>query len=198
MHQSLVKGGENLFTGDGYGGLSQMAFYYIGGIIKHARALNAFTNASTNSYKRLVKGFEAPTLLPTRNVTVPPPFAFPTLPMKAARVEVRFPDSCGNPYFQFAAMLMAGLDGIANKIDPGPPVDKDLYDLAPEEESQIPTVCYSLDEALEALDNDREFLKVGEVFSDDLIDGYLELKEQELTLLRKSTHPVEFQLYYSL
>ena len=199
VHQSLVRNGENLFTGDGYGGLSEMALHYIGGIIKHARALNAFTNASTNSYKRLVKGFEAPTLLAysarNRSAAVRVPYVADP---KAARVEVRFPDSCGNPYFQFAAMLMAGLDGIANKIDPGPPVDKDLYDLAPEEESQIPTVCFSLDQALEELDNDRAFLKVGDVFSDDLIDGYLELKEQELTLLRKSTHPVEFQLYYSL
>ena len=199
VHQSLQKGGENLFSGDEYGGLSETALYYIGGIIKHARALNAFTNASTNSYKRLVKGFEAPTLLAysarNRSAAVRIPYVADP---RACRVEVRFPDSCGNPYFQFAAMLMAGLDGIANKIHPGEPVDKDLYDLAPEEESEISTVCFSLDEALDALDKDRAFLKAGEVFSDDLIDGYLELKEEELTLLRKSTHPVEFQMYYSL
>ena len=199
VHQSLQKNGENLFMGEEYGGLSEMALYYIGGIIKHARALNAFTNAATNSYKRLVKGFEAPTLLAysarNRSAAIRVPYVANP---EGARVEVRFPDSCGNPYFQFAAMLMAGLDGVANKIHPGDPVDKDLYDLAPEEESEIRTVCFSLEEALDALDKDRGFLKMGEVFSDDLIDGYLELKEQELTLLRKSTHPVEFQMYYSL
>ena len=199
VHQSLQKNGENLFMGEEYGGLSETALYYIGGIVKHARALNAFTNAATNSYKRLVKGFEAPTLLAysarNRSAAIRVPYVANP---EAARVEVRFPDSCGNPYFQFAAMLMAGLDGVANKIHPGDPVDKDLYDLAPEEESEIRTVCFSLEEALEELDKDRGFLKMGEVFSDDLIDGYLELKEQELTLLRKSTHPVEFQMYYSL
>lgn len=199
VHQSLVKGGDNLFSGDGYGGLSDTALYYIGGVLKHAKALNAFTNAATNSYKRLVKGFEAPTLLAysarNRSAAVRVPYVDSP---KARRIEVRFPDSCGNPYFQFAAMLMAGLDGIQNKIDPGDPTDKDLYDLTPEEESKIPTVCFSLDQALEALDGDRAFLKEGGVFTDDAIDGYLELKEQELVLLRKSTHPVEFQLYYSL
>ena len=199
VHQSLAKGGVNLFMGDGYGGLSEMGLYYIGGILKHARALNAFTNAATNSYKRLVKGFEAPTLLAysarNRSAAVRVPWLANPL---ARRVEVRFPDSCGNPYFQFAAMLMAGLDGIQNKIHPGEPVDKDLYDLPPEVEAEIPTVCFSLEEALEALDQNRAFLRAGDVFSDDLIDGYLELKEDELTLLRKSTHPVEFQMYYSL
>jgi len=199
VHQSLVKGGDNLFSGDGYGGLSDTALYYIGGVLKHAKALNAFTNAATNSYKRLVKGFEAPTLLAysarNRSAAVRVPYVDNS---KARRIEVRFPDSCGNPYFQFAAMLMAGLDGIQNKIDPGDPTDKDLYDLTPEEESKIPTVCFSLDQALEALNGDRAFLKEGGVFTDDAIDGYLELKEQELVLLRKSTHPVEFQLYYSL
>jgi len=199
VHQSLVKGGENLFTGDGYGGLSETALYYIGGVLKHARALNAFTNAATNSYKRLVKGFEAPTLLAysARNRSAAVRVPYVSNP-KARRIEVRFPDSCGNPYFQFAAMLLAGLDGIQNKIHPGEPQDKDLYDLAPEEEAEIPTVCFSLEQALEELDRDRAFLKQGEVFSDDLIDGYLALKEDELTLLRKSTHPVEFQMYYSL
>ena len=199
VHQSLAKGGENIFMGDGYGGLSETGLYYIGGILKHARALNAFTNAATNSYKRLVKGFEAPTLLAysarNRSAAVRVPWlANP----KGRRVEVRFPDSCGNPYFQFAGMLMAGLDGIQNKIHPGDPVDKDLYDLAPEVEAEIPTVCFSLEEALDELDKNRAFLKAGDVFTDDLIDGYLELKEDELTLLRKSTHPVEFQMYYSL
>jgi glutamine synthetase len=198
-HQSLFKDGQNLFTGDGYGGLSEMALYYIGGIIKHAKAINAFTNASTNSYKRLVPGFEAPTILAysarNRSASIRIPYiANP----KGRRVEVRFPDSTGNPYFAFTAMLMAGLDGIQNKIHPGDPMDKDLYDLEPEEEAGLPMVCFSLEEALSALDADREFLKAGDVFSDDLIDGYLELKSGDVTALRKTTHPVEFDMYYSL
>jgi len=199
VHQSLAKDGNNVFTGDGYGGLSDAALHYIGGILKHTRAINAFTNASTNSYKRLVKGFEAPTLraYSARNRSAAVRIPYEANP-KGRRIEVRFPDSCGNPYFAFAAMLMAGLDGIQNKIHPGEPVDKDLYDLPPEVEKDIPTVCFSLEQALEELDNDRGFLTAGDVFSDDLIDGYLELKEEELTLLRKSTHPVEFQMYYSL
>ncbi len=199
VHQSLAKDGNNVFTGDGYGGLSDTALHYIGGILKHTRAINAFTNASTNSYKRLVKGFEAPTLraYSARNRSAAVRIPYEANP-KGRRIEVRFPDSCGNPYFAFAAMLMAGLDGIQNKIHPGEPVDKDLYDLPPEVEKDIPTVCFSLEQALEELDNDRGFLTAGDVFSDDLIDGYLELKEEELTLLRKSTHPVEFQMYYSL
>jgi glutamine synthetase len=199
VHQSLAKDGNNVFTGDGYGGLSDTALHYIGGILKHTRAINAFTNASTNSYKRLVKGFEAPTLraYSARNRSAAVRIPYEANP-KGRRIEVRFPDSCGNPYFAFAAMLMAGLDGIQNKIHPGEPVDKDLYDLPPEVEKDIPTVCFSLEQALEELDNDRAFLTAGGVFSDDLIDGYLELKEEELTLLRKSTHPVEFQMYYSL
>ena len=199
VHQSLAKDGNNVFTGDGYGGLSDTALHYIGGILKHTRAINAFTNASTNSYKRLVKGFEAPTLraYSARNRSAAVRIPYEANP-KGRRIEVRFPDSCGNPYFAFAAMLMAGLDGIQNKIHPGEPVDKDLYDLPPEVEKDIPTVCFSLEQALEELDNDRGFLTAGGVFSDGLIDGYLELKEEELTLLRKSTHPVEFQMYYSL
>ena len=199
VHQSLAKDGNNIFTGDGYGGLSDTALHYIGGILKHTRALNAFTNASTNSYKRLVKGFEAPTLraYSARNRSAAVRIPYEANP-QGRRIEVRFPDSCGNPYFAFAAMLMAGLDGIQNKIHPGEPVDKDLYDLPPEVEKDIPTVCFSLEQALEELDNDRGFLTAGGVFSDGLIDGYLELKEEELTLLRKSTHPVEFQMYYSL
>ena len=199
VHQSLAKSGDNIFTGDGYGGLSETAFHYIGGILKHAKALNAFTNSGTNSYKRLVPGFEAPTLLAysakNRSASIRIPFISNP---KGRRIEVRFPDSCGNPYFAFAAMLMAGLDGIQNKIDPGAPMDKDLYDLPPEEEAEIPTVAFSLEEAVAALDRDREFLLAGEVFNNDLSDGYIELKQEEITRLRMSTHPVEFELYYSL
>ncbi len=199
VHQSLSKDGQNIFMGDGYAGLSDAALYYIGGVKKHARALNAFTNAATNSYKRLVKGFEAPTLIAhsarNRSAAVRVPFVANP---KARRVEVRFQDSTGNPYFAFSAMMMAGLDGILNRIDPGEPVDKDLYDLPPEEEKNIRTVCFSLQEALDELDADRDFLKAGDVFSDDLIDAYIGLKQDEITLLQKSTHPVEFELYYSL
>ena len=199
VHQSIAKDGENLFAGDGYAGLSETALHYVGGIIKHARAINAFANASTNSYKRLVPGFEAPTLLAysarNRSASIRVPWVSSP---KARRIEVRFPDSCGNPYFTFSALMMAGLDGIINKIHPGEASDKDLYDLPPEEEKQIPTVCFSLDQALEALDSDREFLKAGGVFSDDLIDGYIELKMEEVTQLRMTTHPVEYDLYYSM
>ena len=199
VHQSLAKDGNNLFTGDGYGGLSDTALHYIGGILKHAKALNAFTNATTNSYKRLVPGFEAPTFLAysARNRSASIRIPYESNP-KGRRIEVRFPDSTGNPYFAFTAMLMAGLDGIQNKINPGEPMDKDLYDLAPEEEAGLPTVCYSLDQALEALDADRAFLTAGDVFSNDLIDAYIDLKMDEVTLLRKTTHPVEFEMYYSL
>jgi glutamine synthetase len=198
VHMSLGKDGENLFAGDLYGGLSETALYYIGGVIKHARALNAFTNGSTNSYKRLVPGFEAPVMLAysARNRSASIRIPYVNNP-KGRRVEVRFPDSSGNPYLTFAALLMAGLDGIANKIHPGDAMDKDLYDLPPEEEKQIPQVCHSLDQALEALDADRDFLKAGGVFTDDMIDGYIELKMEEVTRLRMSTHPVEFDLYYS-
>ena len=199
VHQSVMKGGNNVFTGDGYGGLSEAGMYYIGGILKHARALNAFTNPATNSYKRLVKGFEAPTLLAysarNRSAAVRIPFVADS---RGRRIEVRFPDSMANPYLAFAAMLMAGIDGIQNKIHPGDPVDKDLYDLPPEEEAGLPTVAFSLDEALEALRADCDFLKNGDVFTDDLLEGYVGLKEEECTLLRASTHPVEFQMYYSL
>jgi len=199
VHQSLAKDGQNVFSGDKYGGLSETALYYIGGIIKHARALNAFTNASTNSYKRLVPGFEAPVMLAysarNRSASIRiPHVASP----KARRIEVRFPDSTGNPYLAFSAMMLAGLDGIMNKIHPGDPMDKDLYDLPPEEEKAIPTVCHALDQAIDALDRDRDFLTAGGVFSDDLIDGYIALKMGEVTQLRMSTHPLEFDLYYSL
>ena len=199
VHQSLAKGGKNLFAGDKYGGLSELALHYIGGIFKHARAINAFTNASTNSYKRLVPGFEAPVLLAysARNRSASCRIPWVTSP-KARRIEVRFPDSCGNPYLGFAAMMLAGLDGIQNKLDPGGPFDKDLYDLTYEEEKDIPTVASSLDMALEALDRDREFLTVGGVFSNDMIDGYIKLKMAEVTRLRMTTHPVEFAMYYSL
>ena len=199
VHQSLAKAGTNLFSGDGYGGLSQTALYYIGGIIKHARAINAFTNASTNSYKRLVPGFEAPVFLAysarNRSASVRIPWVFSP---KARRIEVRFPDSTANPYLGFMAMMMAGIDGILNKIDPGEPMDKDLYDLSPEEEKGIPTVCHALDQALEALDNDRGFLKAGGVLSDDAIDAYINLKMQDVTTLRMSVHPVEYDMYYSV
>ncbi len=199
VHQSLQKDGKALFAGDKYGGLSDTALYYIGGIIKHARAINAFTNASTNSYKRLVPGFEAPVMLAysARNRSASIRIPWVANP-KARRIEVRFPDSTANPYFAFAAMLMAGLDGIQNKIHPGDPADKDLYDLEPEEAKHIPTVCHSLDMALEHLDKDRAFLKAGGVFTDDVIDAYIELKMKEVTRLRMTTHPIEFDMYYSL
>jgi glutamine synthetase len=199
VHQSLAKNGKNIFSGNKYGGLSDLALYYIGGIFKHARALNAFTNSSTNSYKRLVPGFEAPTLLAysARNRSASVRIPHDPNP-KARRIEVRFPDSTGNAYFSFAAMLMAGLDGIQNKIHPGDAMDKDLYDLPPEEEKSIPTVCSSLDQALTALDGDRKFLTQGSVFSDDMIDGFIDLKMGEVTRLRMTTHPVELDMYYSL
>jgi len=198
VHQSLAKEGNNLFSGDQYGGLSETALHYIGGIFKHARAINAFSNATTNSYKRLVPGFEAPVLLAysarNRSASCRVPWVASA---KARRIEVRFGDAAGNPYLTFAAMMMAGLDGILNKTDPGSPMDKDLYDLPPEEERNMPRVCHALDQALEALDGDRDFLKAGDVFSDDLIDGYIELKMKEVTRFRMSTHPVEFDMYYS-
>lgn len=198
VHMSLAKNGENLFAGDKYGNLSQTALYYIGGILKHAKAINAFANASTNSYKRLVPGFEAPVMLAysARNRSASIRIPYEANP-KGRRIEVRFGDPTGNPYLTFAAMLMAGLDGIQNQIDPGEANDKDLYDLPPEEDASIPKVCASLDEALDALDQDREFLKAGGVFSDDAIDGYIELKMEEVTVLRQATHPIEFEMYYS-
>jgi glutamine synthetase len=199
VHQSLAKGGVNLFTGDLYGGLSELALFYIGGIIKHAKALNAFTNASTNSYKRLVPGFEAPVMLAysARNRSASIRIPFVNNP-KGRRIEVRFPDSTANPYLAFAAMMMAGLDGIQNKIHPGEAMDKDLYDLPPEEEKMIPQVCHAFDQALEALDKDRDFLTRGGVFTNDAIDGYIDLKMAEVTRIRMSTHPVEYDMYYSL
>jgi len=198
VHQSIWKDGKNLFAGDGYAGLSETALFYIGGIIKHAKALNAITNPGTNSYKRLVPGYEAPVLLAysARNRSASCRIPYTANP-KAKRVEVRFPDPMANPYLGFAAMLMAGLDGIKNKIDPGPAMDKDLYDLPKEELKQIPTVCGSLREALENLDKDRAFLKNGGVFDDDFIDSYIELKMTEVERFEMTPHPVEFDMYYS-
>ena len=198
VHMSLAKDGENIFSGDEYGGLSETALYYIGGVIKHAKALNAFCNASTNSYKRLVPGFEAPVMLAysARNRSASIRIPFVSNP-KGRRIEVRFPDPTANPYLAFSALMMAGLDGILNKIHPGDAMDKDLYDLPAEEAANIPKVAASFEEALEALDNDRDFLKAGGVFTDDVIDGFIDLKMEEVTQLRMSTHPVEFDLYYS-
>jgi len=198
VHQSISNGGDNLFAGDGYAGLSENALYYIGGIIKHAKALNAFCNASTNSYKRLVPGFEAPVMLAysARNRSASIRIPFVSSP-KGRRVEVRFPDPTANPYLAFASLLMAGLDGIKNKIHPGEAMDKDLYDLPPEEDKLVPKVCHSLEMALEELDKDRDFLTAGGVFSNDMIDAYIELKMEEVTRLMMTTHPVEFDMYYS-
>jgi glutamine synthetase len=199
VHQSVWKDGKNLFAGDGYGGLSEFALYYIGGIIKHARALNAITNPGTNSYKRLVPGFEAPVKLAysARNRSASIRIPYVANP-KGRRIEARFPDPTANPYLAFAALLMAGLDGVENKIHPGEAATKDLYHLPPEEDAKIPTVCSSLDQALEHLDADRAFLTKGGVFTDNFIDAYIELKMQEVTRFRMTTHPVEFDMYYSL
>jgi glutamine synthetase len=197
VHQSVWKDGNNLFAGNGYAGLSDFALYYIGGIIRHAKALNAFTNPGTNSYKRLVPGFEAPINLAysARNRSASCRIPYVSNP-KGRRVEVRFPDPTANPYLAFAAMLMAGLDGVQNKIHPGEPMDKNLYDLEPEEAAKIPHPCASLDEALDSLDKDREFLTRGGVFASDMIDAYIALKMEEVTRFRMTTHPVEFDMYY--
>jgi glutamine synthetase len=198
VHQSIWKDGKPLFAGNGYADLSDLALYYIGGIIKHAKALNAFTNPTTNSYKRLVPGYEAPVLLAysSRNRSASCRIPFSASP-KGKRVEVRFPDPLANPYLAYSAMLMAGLDGIANKIHPGDAMDKNLYDLPPEELSQVPTVCGSLREALSALAADRDFLKRGDVFTDDQIDSYIDLKMEEVMRFETTPHPVEFEMYYS-
>ena len=199
VHQSISKDGVNTFAGDDYAGLSETALYYIGGIIKHARAINAFANASTNSYKRLVPGFEAPVMLAysARNRSASIRIPYEPSP-KGKRIEVRFGDPTANPYLCFAAMMMAGIDGIQNKIHPGEAADKDLYDLPAEEAAEIPTVASTLEMALDALDADRGFLTAGGVFTDDMIDGYLELKREEVERLNMTTHPVEFDMYYSL
>lgn len=197
-HQSLAKDGVNLMAGDAYGGLSELALYYIGGVIKHARAINAFTNASTNSYKRLVPGFEAPVMLAYSARNRSASIRIPYVPNpKARRIEVRFPDPTANPYLCFTALLMAGLDGIKNKIHPGDAADKDLYDLPPEEAAAIPTVASSLEQALAALDADRDFLTAGGVMSNDMIDAYIALKSEEIEKLNMTTHPVEFGMYFS-
>jgi glutamine synthetase len=199
VHQSIAKDGVNTFAGDGYSGLSETALFYIGGIIKHARALNAFTNSSTNSYKRLVPGFEAPVMLAysARNRSASIRIPYEPSP-RGKRVEVRFPDPTANPYLAFAAMLMAGIDGIENKLHPGDAADKDLYDLPPEEGLAIPTVASSFEQALSALDEDRGFLTAGGVFTDDMIDAFIELKSEEVERLNMTTHPVEFDMYYSV
>ncbi len=199
VHMSLSKDGVNLFAGDAYAGMSETALYYIGGIIKHAKALNALTNSSTNAYKRLVPGFEAPVMLAysARNRSASIRIPYVTNP-KARRVEARFPDPSANPYLCFAALMMAGLDGIENKIHPGDAADKDLYDLPAEEAAEIPQVAASLEEALEALENDREFLTKGGVFTDDMLDAFIELKREEVEKVNMTTHPVEFDLYYSV
>ncbi len=198
VHQSIWKGGKPTMAGNKYADLSQECLYYIGGIIKHAKSLNGFTNPSTNSYKRLVPGYEAPVLLAysARNRSASCRIPWTNNP-KAKRVEVRFPDPTANPYLAFAAMLMAGLDGIKNKIDPGAAMDKDLYELPPKELKKIPTVCGSLREALNALSKDRDYLKAGDVFNDDFIDAYIELKMQEVHRTEMTPHPVEFDMYYS-
>jgi len=199
VHQSVWKEGQNLFAGNGYAGLSEVALYYIGGIIKHAKALNAITNPGTNSYKRLVPGFEAPINLAysakNRSASIRIPFVSSP---KARRIEVRFPDPTANPYLAFSAMLLAGLDGIQNKIHPGDPIDKNLYDLPPEEAKKVPNVCSSLEQALDELAKDRAFLTKGGVFSDDMLDAYIDLKMEEVTTFRMTTHPVEYAMYYSL
>ncbi|MDH5232078.1 MAG: glutamate--ammonia ligase [Gammaproteobacteria bacterium] len=199
VHMSLAKGDTNIFAGDEYGGLSETALYYIGGVIKHARALNAFTNSSTNSYKRLVPGFEAPVMLAysARNRSASIRIPYVSSP-KGRRIEVRFPDPTANPYFAFTALMMAGLDGIQNKIHPGDAMDKDLYDLPAEEAMDIPTVCSSFEMALEALDRDRDFLLAGDVFSNDTISSYIKLKMDEVQRMRMTTHPIEFDMYYSV
>jgi len=198
-HQSVWKAGKPLFAGSGYADLSDLALHYIGGIIKHAKALNAFTNPTTNSYKRLIPGFEAPVLLAysARNRSASCRIPYGSGP-KAKRVEVRFPDPAANPYLAFAAMLMAGLDGIENRIDPGQPMDKDLYHLSPEELQDVPTVCGSLREALGHLDQDRAFLKKGGVFDDDQIDSYMALRWEEVYAFEHTPHPIEYQMYYSV
>jgi glutamine synthetase len=199
VHQSIWKDDKPVFAGNGYAGLSETCLYYIGGVIKHAKAINAFTNPTTNSYKRLVPGYEAPVLLAysARNRSASCRIPYGASP-KSKRVEVRFPDPAANPYLGFAAMLMAGLDGIKNKIHPGNAMDKDLYDLPPKELKKIPTVCGSLREALNSLASDHKFLLEGGVFDKDQIDSYIELKMAEVARFEMTPHPVEFDMYYSV
>ena len=199
IHQSLWKAGEPLFAGNGYADLSQTCLHYIGGILKHARTINAFSNPTTNSYKRLVPGFEAPVLLAysSRNRSASCRIPYATSP-KGKRIEVRFPDPAANPYLTFAAMLMAGLDGIENKIHPGDAMDKNLYDLPPAELEGVPTVCSSLRQAIESLQEDHDFLTRGDVFTKDMIEGYAELKMEEVVAFETAPHPIEYQMYYSV
>ncbi|MBL95497.1 MAG: 3-hydroxylaminophenol mutase [Alphaproteobacteria bacterium MarineAlpha3_Bin5] len=197
-HQSIWKDGKPLFAGTGYADLSETALFYIGGIIAHAKALNVFTNPSTNSYKRLIPGFEAPVLLAysARNRSASCRIPFSNSP-NGKRVEVRFPDATANPYLAFSAMMMAGLDGIQNKTHPGDAMDKDLYDLPPEELTDVPTVCGSLREALDSLSQDHDFLKKGDVFTEDQLSAYMDLKWEEVYNVEHTPHPVEFKMYYS-
>lgn len=197
-HQSLIKNGVNLFCGDEYAGLSETALFYIGGIIKHARALNVFTNPGTNSYKRLVPGFEAPVLLAysERNRSAAIRIPYSTTP-KARRIEVRFPDPLANPYLAFSAMMLAGLDGIKNKTHPGKPIDKDLYELPPEELLDVPTIATSLENAIESLEKDHEFLLQGDVFTRDFLQSCIELRREDISKLHTLVHPYEFEMYYS-
>lgn len=198
-HFSLAKNGVNLFAGEQYAGLSELALYFIGGVMSHARALNAFTNSTTNSYKRLIPGFEAPTMLAYSARNRSAGIRIPHVSNASdTRIEIRFPDASSNPYLAFSAILMAGLDGIENKIHPGNPLEQDLYELSTHTAKTTLTVCNSLEQALECLDNDRGFLTKGDVFNDHLIDGYLSLKEADVKRLRECTHPIEFDLYYSL
>lgn len=199
VHMSLAKDGTNLFAGDKYGGLSETALYYIGGIIKHAKALNAFTNPSTNSYKRLVPHFEAPVMLAYSARNRSASIRIPLVPSpKAMRIEARFPDPAANPYLAFSALLMAGIDGIKNKIHPGDAMDKDLYDLPAEEAASIPQVATSLEDALQSLEADYEFLTAGGVMDKDMIEAYIAIKREESQLINMTTHPLEFDLYYSV
>ncbi|HEX6839990.1 MAG TPA: type I glutamate--ammonia ligase [Stellaceae bacterium] len=199
VHQSIWKGNKPLFAGSGYADLSDTALYYIGGIIKHAKAINALTNPTTNSYKRLIPGFEAPVLLAysARNRSASCRIPIVSSP-KGKRVEVRFPDPAANPYLGYAAMLMAGLDGIQNRIHPGDPMDKNLYDLPPEELKDVPQVCGSLREAVENLRADHAFLTKGDVFSKDQIESYIDLRYEEIYAFEHTPHPIEFQMYYSV
>jgi len=200
-HQSLWKNGQPLFYGNGYANLSEIALYYIGGILKHAPALCAFTNPTTNSYKRLVPGFEAPVNLAYSQRNRSAAIRIPTYSSspKAKRIEVRFPDGSCNPYLAFAAMLMAGIDGIINKIDPGEPLDKDIYALPPEELKNVPSTPGSLEEALRALEKDHDFLLRGDVFTEDVIEAWIKYKwEKEVNQLRMRPHPYEFVLYFDV
>ncbi|MBP6495141.1 MAG: type I glutamate--ammonia ligase [Psychrobacter sp.] len=198
VHISISKDGVNTFSGDEYAGLSETALYFVGGIIKHARALNAITNPSTNSYKRLVPHYEAPIKLAysasNRSASIRVPHVSSP---KAVRIEARFPDPAANPYLAFAALLMAGLDGIQNKMHPGEAADKNLYDLPPEEEALIPTVAENLEVALQALKDDHEFLLKGDVFTKEMLEAYIALKQEEAQRVNITVHPVEFDLYYS-